>query len=53
MGILVREKPKGSGRWWVSINHKNRRSAKALQKRLLTVLRAKFVKAERTFRKGA
>jgi hypothetical protein len=53
MGILVREKPKGSGRWSVSINHKNRRAAKVIQKRLLTVLRAKFVEAERAFRKGA
>jgi hypothetical protein len=53
MGVLVREKPKGSGRWWVFINHKNRWAAKAIRKRLLTVLRAKFVEAGRTFRKGA
>jgi hypothetical protein len=53
MGILVREKPKGSGRWSVSINHKNRRAAKAIRKRLLTVFRATFVEAERSFRKEA
>ncbi|MGB5197347.1 MAG: hypothetical protein WBN64_09800 [Candidatus Deferrimicrobium sp.] len=51
MGILVREKPKGSGRWRVSINHKNRRAAKAIKKRLEAVLRAKLVEAERAIRK--
>jgi hypothetical protein len=39
MGVLVREKPKGSGRWWVLINHKNRRAAKAIRKRLRRALR--------------
>lgn len=50
MGILVREKPKGSGRWWVLINHKDRRASKAIKKRLEAVLRAKLVEAERAFR---
>lgn len=30
MGVNVREKPKGSGQWWVFINHLGRRKAKKI-----------------------
>jgi len=30
MGVKVREKPKGSGEWWVFINHQGRRKAKKI-----------------------
>jgi len=32
MGVKVREKPKGSGIWWVFINHQGRRKAKQIGK---------------------
>lgn len=28
MGVKVREKPKGSGVWWIFINHHGRRKSK-------------------------
>jgi integrase len=28
MGVRVREKPKGSGVWWLFINHQGRRKAR-------------------------
>ena len=30
MGVKVREKIKGSGEWWIFINHKGRRKAKKI-----------------------
>ena len=30
MGVKVREKPKGSGEWYVFINHQNKRRAKRI-----------------------
>lgn len=32
MGVRVREKPSGSGEWWVFINHQGRRKAKKIGK---------------------
>ena len=32
MGVAVREKPKGSGIWWVFINHHGSRKAKKIGK---------------------
>jgi len=29
MGVKVREKPKGSGVWWIFIEHQGRRKAKS------------------------
>ncbi len=30
MGVKVREKPKGSGVWWIFIDHRGRRKAKKI-----------------------
>ena len=32
MGVKVREKPKGSGEWWVFVNHHGKRKAKKIGK---------------------
>ena len=32
MGVKIREKPKGSGVWWVFIDHQNKRKAKKIGK---------------------
>ncbi len=30
MGVRIREKPKGSGVWWVFINHHDKRKSKRI-----------------------
>lgn len=35
MGVRVREKPKGSGVWWVFVNHQHRRKARKVGDRRL------------------
>lgn len=30
MGVSIREKPKGSGEWWIFVNHKGTRKAKKI-----------------------
>ena len=32
MGVSIRQKPKGSGVWWVFINHQGKRKAKKIGK---------------------
>jgi integrase len=32
MGVKVREKPKGSGNWWIFINHQGKRKSKKIGK---------------------
>ena len=32
MGVKIREKPKGSGVWWVFINHRNNRNREEVLK---------------------
>jgi integrase len=32
MGVKVRERPKGSGEWWIYIDHQGRRKAKKIGK---------------------
>jgi integrase len=49
MGVNVREKPKGSGYWWVFINHKGKRKAKKIGKDKKTALEvAKKIEAKLT-----
>jgi hypothetical protein len=47
MGVTVREKPRGSGIWWIFINHQGKRKSKKIGKdRKLAVEAAEKIKAK-------
>ena len=49
MAVNVREKPKGSGQWWIFINHQGKRKSKKIGKdkrlarEVAEKIKAKFV----------
>jgi len=48
MGVKVREKPKGSGEWWIFINHRGKRKSKKIGSRKLAMQVAEKVSAKLT-----
>ena len=46
MGVTVRERPKGSGIYWVNINHKGNRKSKKIGNKKLAEEAAKKINAK-------
>lgn len=46
MGVTVREKTKGSGEWWVFINHHGRRQSKKIGARKTALIAAEGIRAQ-------
>jgi len=50
MGVVVREKPIGSGTWWVFINHRGRRKSKRVGSEKAAIEAAQKIEAKLTLR---
>jgi integrase len=48
MGVKVRERPKGSGEWWIFIDHKGKRKAKKVGSAEAALKAAKLIEAKLT-----